>query len=413
MAVGSAGQAGASAEANSAESPGVSAATITVGIPYIDFTSLKALGVNLDDGNFPDAYNALIANINAHGGVEGRKIKATMLAVSPTGSAAALTACTQLVENDKIFVAIGPEQSDCYLEQYHVPTIQGLFEGTPTAGAAPNFTILPPAVAYDPLQLSVFDHAGVFKGKKVGLFAGAVTDQDELKVVQAALGKLHIHVVQSGVDSAPATDQVAEYQQAEVIAQRFQSDGVNEVIAVGTGSAVWPRALQSAQSSYDPQWIATNGQSLQGTDFGSSSGLSSTYVAKVLSSSPIPSYPAIWKDPAIEKCVSIIHHAYPSDAIAAPTLESSSSQATFLAPIEACQNMAIFTAIADAAGRHLTVASFDNAGYGLRHIALPGTGGPVSFGHDQPYALGPVYLMTYSTADKQLVIAAKPANQSH
>ncbi len=412
LTVGTVGTAAASAPAGSSGAPGVSATTITVGIPYIDFTSLKAIGVNLDDGNFPDAYNALIANINAHGGVDGRKVVATMLAVNPTGSAAALTACTQLVENDKIFVAIGPEQSDCYLEQYHIPTIQGLFEGTPTAGAAPNFTILPPAVAYDPLQFSVFDHAGAFRGKKVGLFAGAVTDEDELKVVQSALAKLHVDVVQSGVDSAPATDQVAENQQAEVIALRFQSDGVDEVVAVGTGSAVWPRALQSAQSTYNPKWIATNGQSLQGTDFGSSSGLSSTYVATVLSSSPIPSYPAIWKDPGIEKCVSIIHHAYPSDAIAPPTLTSSSSQATFLAPIEACQNMAIFTAIADAAGTHLTVSSFDEAGYGLRHLSLPGTGGPVSFGHDQPYALGPVYFMTYSAADKQLVIAAKPANQS-
>ena len=343
----------ASGSASASTTPGVTATTITVGIPYIDFTSLRSLGVNLDDGNFPDAYKALIANINAHGGVAGRKIVATMLAVSPTGSSAALTACTQLVENDKIFVAIGPEQSDCYIEQYHVPTIQGLFEGTPTAGAAPNFTILPPAVAYDPLELSVFKQAGAFKGKKVGLFAGEVTDEDELKVVQSALARLHVHVVQSGVDSAPATDQTAENQQAEVIAQRFENEGVNEVIAVGTGSAVWPRALQSAQSTYNPTWIATNGQSLQGTDFGSSSGLSSTYVAKVLSSSPIPSYPAIWKDPAIKTCASIIHHAYPSDAIAPPTLTSSSSDATFLAVIEACQNMAIFTTIADAAGRHL------------------------------------------------------------
>jgi hypothetical protein len=237
-----------------------------------------------------------------------------------------------------------------------------------------------------------------------------VTDEDELKVVQSALAKLHVHVVQSGVDSAPATDSVAENQQAETIAQRFESDGVNEVVAVGTGSAVWPRALQSAQSSYNPQWIGTNGQSLQGSSSGSSSGVSSTYLAKVLSSSPIPSYPAIWKDPGIKKCASIIHHAYPSDAIATPTLTSSSAHATFLAVIEACQNMAIFTAIGDAAGKHLTTSSFTNAGYGLRHITLPGTGGPVSFGHNQPYALGPVYLMTYDPSLKQLVIAAKPAN---
>ncbi len=391
--------------------PGVSATTVTVGIPYIDFSSLKSLGLNLDDGNFPDAYKALIAHLNASGGIAGRKIVPVFLAVNPTGTAAAVTACTQLVEDDKIFVAIGPEQSDCYLETYHVPTIQGLFEGTLSPRAAANFTILPPANAYDPLQLRVFAQKGAFKNKKVGLFAGASTDGDEMQIVQTVLKKLDVDVVQTGVDSAPATDQVAENQQAAAIAAHFESSGVNEVVAVGTGSAVWPRALQDQQSTYNPSWVATDGQALQGTDFGSGSGLSAPYVKNLLSSSPIPSYPQIWKDPAIQKCKSIIAKAYPSDTIAAPTQTSSTSEATFLAVIEACQNMAIFTKIAAAAGRHLTVSSFTNAGFGLRDVVLPGTGGPVSFGANQPYALGPVYLMTYDPKVKQIVIAPTSATK--
>jgi hypothetical protein len=79
--------------------------------------------------------------------------------------------------------------------------------------------LTPPPSAYDPLQLSVFSKLGLFKNKKVGVFAGETTDEDELKVVQSSLKKLHVKVVQTAVDSAPATDQVAENQEVSVIAQ--------------------------------------------------------------------------------------------------------------------------------------------------------------------------------------------------
>jgi hypothetical protein len=70
-----------------------------------------------------------------------------------------------------------------------------------------------------------------------------------------------------------------------------------------------------------------------------------------------------------------------------------------------CQNLAIFTKVAEAAGKHLTVASYAKAGYGLRNITFPGMGGPVSFGPDQPYAIGPVYVGKYSPSADQLVFA--------
>ena len=65
--------ASAASEASSA-SQGVTATTIRVGIPYVDLAAVRQYGVTLDHGNYPDAYNALIAHVNAHGGVDGRKL---------------------------------------------------------------------------------------------------------------------------------------------------------------------------------------------------------------------------------------------------------------------------------------------------------------------------------------------------
>jgi hypothetical protein len=267
---------------------------------------------------------------------------------------------------------------------------------------------VPPYQAYDPLQLSLFAKKGAFKDKKVGLFGGSATDNDELTFVDSYLKKLHVDVVQSAVDSAPPTDQVAEYQEAQSIAARFQNEGVNEVVAVGTGSDIWPAALQSEQSAYNPRWVATQGISLLGTAAGKSTVGVPKYFTNVRASVPNPNVVEMWKDPAIKACVSTIKKAYPSDAIATPTLTTPGSEVTFESVVQACQNMAIFTKIADAAGKHLTASTFAKAGYGLRDVTFPGEGGPVSFGSDQPYALGPVYPLVFNRAANELVTASTP-----
>jgi hypothetical protein len=237
--------------ASSPADQGVTTKTIRVGIPYVDFTALRALGVTINDGSFPDAYGALIANINAHGGISGRKIVPYFAEMNPAAPSTTAAACTQLTEDHTVFVVLSPVYPDCYQQDHDTPVIEGDLPGTLPAGVAPDFTLLPPPSAYDPLQLAAFAKRGVFKGKKVGLFTGATSDEPELKVVQSALRKLHVNVVQSAVNSTPAADAVASDQEIRSIAQRFQSSGVNEVIGVGgAGSTEWPVALLANQSSY-------------------------------------------------------------------------------------------------------------------------------------------------------------------
>src|ERR1700729_1882835 len=83
------------ASAASSNTPGVTATTIRVGIPYVDVAAVKAVGVNIDWGSVPDAFNAVIKDINAQGGITGRKMVPYIVAVNPTGPAPAATACTQ------------------------------------------------------------------------------------------------------------------------------------------------------------------------------------------------------------------------------------------------------------------------------------------------------------------------------
>jgi hypothetical protein len=392
------------AGASGSSSQGVTATTIRVGVPYVDLSAVRKFGITLDHGNYPDAYDALIADLNAHGGIDGRKLVPFLVAVNPVGTAPAATACTQLAADDHVFVSFAPLEPDCYLTQYDIPTINGSAQDVSTSGGTPNFTLTPPPLAYDAVQLTVLAHHGVFKGMKVGVFGGMVTDEPEVRTVQSVLGKLHVATAVSAVDSAPTGDQSATNQQAELIAQHFQAAGVDEVVAVGSGSVIWPEALQAAQSTYNPSWVATNSGTVNTAVIASS--ITPTYLKKLVTTSPVLDNYQTWHQAANQHCYQVVRKAYPSDKITPPTEPITGSDQSFYAIQDACDNLALFAAIAKGAGKDLTRASFVRAGYALHDASLPGLAAPVSFAVDRPYPLGPVYIGRYDASKNSVMYSS-------
>ena len=209
------------AAAASPADQGVTSTTIRIGISVIDFAALRAVGVTLNDGNYRDAVNALTAYMNAHGGVDGRKVVPYFAEMNPANAASIDSSCSELTEDDKVFVVLFPVYPDCYQQTYNTPVIGGVLPGPLPASAAVDFSLLPPDAAYDPVELAAFENRGVFKGKKVGIFYGP-SDIAEAKVVQSDLKRLHVDVVLSADDSVPPTDTLAVDQDARTIALRFR-----------------------------------------------------------------------------------------------------------------------------------------------------------------------------------------------
>jgi hypothetical protein len=404
------------APAGAASSPadqGVTATTIQAGNPYVDFTALKSLGVDINEGSFPDAYSAIAAYLNAHGGFDGRKLVMNYAEMNPSVAASETSACTTLTEDDHVFVVFAPVFPACYQTTYDTLVEGGSLPGTVTASSAPDFSLAAPDAPFDAIMLANFQKRGVFKGKKVAIFYGADSDKPEVIAVQADLKKLHIPLTLTAEDSAVATDVVASDQETASIAERFQSAGVGVVIGVGgSGSTTWPRAQLDNQSTYKPLYIPTSESSL--LSYVESAKGGNPYLEEVLTATPTPFTYVQWKDPQIQKCVAIVKKAYPSDTINAPlnptNPAASSVPATATSVIQACQFLTLFQKIADAAGKKLTVASFTKAGYALKNASLPGTGGGlVSFANNQPYAIGPITVVTYSPTSKTLVPASASA----
>jgi hypothetical protein len=125
----------------------------------------------------------------------------------------------------------------------------------------------------------------------------------------------------------------------------------------------------------------------------------------VTSSAVLDNY-RTWHQAADQQCYQIVRKAYASDKITPPSNPIAGSDQSFFAIQDACDNLAMFTAIVKAAGKDLTRESFIKAGYGLRNVNLPEAAVPVSFAPQRPYPLGPVYLGHFDTTKNSLVFSA-------
>jgi Periplasmic binding protein len=384
---------------------GVTAGTIKVGITYPDIAALKGI-INVDPGNYPVAYTTLINQINASGGLNGRKIVPVFASVDPLGTAGAATACTKLTEDDKVFAVMGFFQqvdTACYVQTHDTPIVGASLTAAQSAAAkAPWFNYQIADTELVPKEMAVFKQEGVFNGKKVGVVS-TPADSVETSLVLPELRKLHVNVVQNAVNSVPDTDTAAQVSEYGTIAQKFQSSGVNLVVAIGNSGNGWPASLQQNQSNYTPRLIATDYNDLNAYT-ANKAGHSNTILKGVLTAGPQPPASTWWNDPAMKRCIATIKKAEPSATINNPVTATASTPVTWTAPQTACQQVALFSAIVRAAGKTLNNQTFTKGARTLTHVTIPGGGGTFNFSNGHNDGDGPVFIYTWSPSANNLVL---------
>ena len=393
-----AGAAGASGQ-------GITAGTIKVGVTYPDVAAIRNL-INVDPGNYVVAYTALFDQINAHGGLDGRKIVPTFAPVDPLGTAGAATACTQLTEDDKVFAVLGFfQQPDtaCYLQTHSVPIIGASLTAAQAGQAtAPWFNPIISDSDLIPKEMTVFKQEDVFSGKKVAV-VGTNIDQPVINLVLPALHKAGADVVQTAVNSVPDTDSAAQVQEYGTIAQRFQSAGANVVVAVGNSGNGFPSALQSVQSTYRPRIVATDSVDLDAY-VSNKAGYTQSILKNAITAGGYPPPSVWWNDPAMKSCIATVKKDEPTAVINDPVTATSSTPVTWTAPQTACTQVALFADIVKAAGKTLNNQTFGKGGASLTHVTLPGGGGTFNFSNGHNDGDGPVFILQWSPSAKVLAL---------
>ena len=161
---------GGAGAAQGQSAPGVTPTSIKIGITYPDVAAISTI-INVNPGNYQVAYTTLINQINAHGGINGRKITPVYAPVDPLGTAGAATACTKLTEDDQVFAVLGFFQAadiGCYVTGHNTPIIGGTLSTAQAAQAkAPWFNNIISDSDLVPKEMATFKQEGAFAGKKV------------------------------------------------------------------------------------------------------------------------------------------------------------------------------------------------------------------------------------------------------
>lgn len=383
--------------ADDPRAPGVTDDAIKVGITYVDLEAVRQF-VDLDQGDYEAAYQAVIDDINASGGIGGRRIEPVFAPVSPLGTAPAEEACVKLTEDEDVFAVIGFFQDDavsCPVVDHGTAAIGGVMTKVRhDAADAPWFTTEAGEDA-DLDAIRAFAEAGELDGK-LGVF-GSILNQDEVDdSVVPLLDELGIEPTDVAILDAPMDDLAAQNQATGVIAERFRSKDIEKVLAVG--SAAVPIANGLASQEYRPQLLFTSRISIEAYTGGLDPDLSMLEGA-VLGSIEILTY----DEPDMQACLDRLGEAGITDLEDPSTLDPG-APTPYISAATACRNLGLFAAIAEAAGEDLNYGTFGAAGESLGKLHLPGAEADYDFG---PYPSldgdQPIYLFDWDSGDEQFV----------
>jgi ABC-type branched-subunit amino acid transport system substrate-binding protein len=349
--------------------PGVTADSVKIGVTYVDTASLAKVGLNYDLGDWPGAYKALIAQINNAGGINGRKIDATYVAVDPTGPQGAQAACVKLTQDQKVFLVSGffvADAVNCVVDTHKTAVVGGTQSSQRLQNAkAPWVTPLPgteqPARVIKALKAN-----GSLAGK-VGVFVGQSEDTATLNNdIVPALKAVGVTPVDTAVMDAPVSDPAAIQNKVNTIAAKFQSDGIDTVVLGGLAAANWPQYMES--NPYRPKLMFLDVTGAR--SFVTNKSTTDTSLLKdSIAGGPYGPDQAIFEESQMQACIKTLTAAGVKTP-APDTTGGDMSNQPYQAAFNVCPVVDVLKALLEKAGKNLNYGTLSSAINGLKvHVS--------------------------------------------
>jgi len=356
---------------------GVTETTITVGVALLDFDALVSSNLSAAGWGDQKAYwEAQFAHINANGGVLGRSIEAVYEFYTPIDPADADRACTVLTQDNDIFAALGGFVGP--LAGTVDPCFTGLNETILVGGdqtddelsqsVAPWYMPGQAANASTVILLNLLEENGDLEGQKVFVMAGLADEASHDSVIQQIEDK-GIEVVGEGIIVAPDGDTAAQDDELGIITERIKELEATAVYIHGNPASSI-RGLSDAGLNTELAIWTNNPSGLN--------NLGSTIPDRAVANGVLtvsgPDDNFIWEDPAYQsECSDVVAAAIP-DADIRPPLDYAEDEENLFNGIRyGCRLIALFVAIAEAAGADLTQESFQAGAESLTDFSFPGS----------------------------------------
>ena len=219
---------------------GVTATTIKIGVALVDFKCIAAY-IQTTRVDEYKVYNAFIADINAHGGIAGRKIVPVYHTFCPIVPAPALSLCTQFTEDDHVFAVMGDfidltgQAQPCIAKQHNTVLItidltQAIINSA-TPGLLLTFDANQERTVRVTLELLQREHTLV--GKKVAVLGEATTEASVRNVLVPGLKKMGVNLGDTGILTIAGADTAAASAQMQSFIERWKTEGVNTIFLSG------------------------------------------------------------------------------------------------------------------------------------------------------------------------------------
>ena len=227
--------------ASSAPGVGVTPTEIKIGVALVDFNVIKNFTDSIRE-NQDQVYNAFFDDLNAKGGVGGRKLVPVYEYFSPIGNAGALALCTKLTEDDKVFAVMGNlvdfsgDAQQCVTKQHNTPLLTFNLTKANIDGATPGLILYPGTTneRVDVILIDLLKQEKKFDGKKVAVLGA--TDQAAIvnQTIVPALKKQGVPIGTTAILSAGSSpDTTAAQAQLDSFIERWKTEGVNAVFLSG------------------------------------------------------------------------------------------------------------------------------------------------------------------------------------
>ncbi len=394
---------GSSAPAATGPSPGVTDDAVKIGITFVDASALVASGLNYDLGEVQEAYQALVDQINADGGISGRQVEASFAPIDPTGPQSADEACVQLTEDDDVFMVVGFFLTDavtCTVGTHSTAVVGGEITAERLDQAQAPW--ISPTADTDLQQtvLRTLNDAGELDGT-VGVY-GAARDEASVNADIDVLEELGIEVVDTGLMDAPADDPPAVEASVRTIAERFNSAGIDTVVLVGQSGQDWPTAMES-DDSYRPKLLFLDATALRA--FATNAATTDRSILEgAIAGGPYGPDQARYEEPVMQECVSTLEAA--GVEVPAPeTVGDDPSNQPYYAAFFACPDLALARAWIEAAGEDLNYGTLQSALDTTFEVAIPGDPEPRTYGPQPDLDGAPqAYLFEWDDSTQQIVL---------
>jgi hypothetical protein len=213
---------------------GVTADSVKIGIVIVDYSKI-AFAVDFNRGDQQKIAQTFVDDINANGGILGRKIVPVYKIYNPITNVEPLRICTELTEDEKVFAVLGVfidfsgDAQLCLARDKKTIHI-GHELKREWIDQAPEGLLLSPDITQErriDVLMSLVRQKNTLKGKKVAI----LSDQDSQSVVndviKPALDRLKLEQGSTGVLSIAGTDTSAAQGQLDSFIEKWKGEKID------------------------------------------------------------------------------------------------------------------------------------------------------------------------------------------